>query len=530
MRTYDWPPREQFVNRARDLAQLEAWWEHPTRDAMVLVGRRRVGKSWLMRRFADGKPAVVLVADRRLLSTQMARFAGALQPELGVRPDIRSLGELVRLLYELGRKRRVLAVIDELPFLLPDGRAREEVLTEMQAVMEEHRDSSMTKLLLCGSLIGQMESLLHSRSPLHGRLRPLDVWPLTFAESKGLASAPDSSEERIVRYAVTGGMARYLGELGHGPLSELVCRNVLDPRGPLFDDPRTVLEQELRNPATYFSILEALAAGPMSTERLGRELQIKNTSLSFYLDTLRQMRLLASSAPVGAPRESRAHKHRVSDGFIRFWFRFVFGNQDGLQEGLSPHDLWVGSIEPYLADFVAPAFEELCVRYARRVYGPVASNVGAWWGPALHKHRRARERLTEEIDVLGAQRRNLKVAGECKWTSAPMPKRVLDDLRQFKLPALAQERRLKVPSAGPAIVLFARSGFAPELVAEAAADEAVTLVDLDALVAELDREAHENHVQPDALLSDRPTHASPAPARAQSTIALPGPRKGASTR
>lgn len=489
MDTYDWPPRERFVNRARDLAQLESWWAHRTRDAMALIGRRRVGKSWLLRRFADGKPTVILVADRRLLSTQMARFADALEAELGVRPDIRSVGELLKLLYELGRKDRVLAVIDEFPFLLPDGHAREESLTEIQAVMEEHRDSSATKLLLCGSLVGQMQSLLHSSSPLHGRLRPLDVWPLTFAESRAMTSARDSSRERITRFAVVGGMARYLDELGHGPLRELVCRNVLDPRGPLFDDPRAVLEQELRNPATYFSILEVLAAGPTSTERLGRELQIKSASLSFYLETLRQMRLVSSSVPIGAPKESRTHKHRISDGFVRFWFRFVFGNQEALQEGLLPEHLWAGDIEPYLADFVAPAFEELCARYTRRVYGSAASNVGPWWGPALHEHRRTRTRITEEVDVIGAQRRNLKVAGECKWTSTPMPKRVLDDLRQFKLPAIAQEGRLNAPSAGPAIVLFARAGFAPELVAEAQADEKITLVDLDTLVAELDREA-----------------------------------------
>ncbi|HVR06365.1 MAG TPA: ATP-binding protein [Solirubrobacteraceae bacterium] len=490
MDLYDWPTREQFVNRAQDLAQLEAWWEHPTRDAMALVGRRRVGKSWLFRRFADGKPAVVLVADRRLVSTQMARFAGALEAEFGVRPDIRSVGELVRLLYELGRERKVLAVIDEFPFLLPDGRAREEVLSEIQAVMEDHRDSSRTKLLLCGSLIGQMESLLHSTSPLHGRLRPLDVWPMTFAESKAMACAADRPEERITRFAVAGGMARYLGELGDGPLRELVCANVLNCRGPLFDDPRAVLEQEFRSPATYFSILEVLAAGPVSTERLGRELQLRSASLTFYLDTLREMRLLSSFAPVGAPEGSRAHRHRVIDGFIRFWFRFVFGNQDALQEGLSPLDLWVGDIEPHLAEYVAPTFEELCVRYTRRVYGAGAANVGAWWGPALHRHRQTGERLSEEIDVVGAQRRNLKVAGECKWTATPMPKRVLDDLRELKLPAVAQEGRLKVPAAGPAIVLFARSGFAPELLAAAEADEKVTLVDLDTLVSELDREAH----------------------------------------
>ena len=153
-----------------------------------------------------------------------------------------------------------------------------------------------------------------------------------------------------------------------------------------------MLEQELRNPATYFSILEALAAGPISTERLGRELQMKSASLTFYLDTLREMRLVWSFAPVGAREGSRSHRHRISDGFVRFWFRFVFGNQDGLQEGLSPRDLWVGDIEP-TTDFVAPTFEELCVRYTRRVYGAAAPKVGAWWGPALHRYRQTKDRL-----------------------------------------------------------------------------------------------------------------------------------------
>lgn len=491
MRQYDWPPREQFINRLDDLAHLESWWDHTTRDALALIGRRRVGKSWLFRRFAHGKPAVILVADRRLLTTQMARFATALEPELGVRPELSSVAELIQLLYALGRERKVLAAIDEFPFLLPEGRAREEVLTELQAVMEEHRDASQTKLVLCGSLVSQMEALLPAEGPLHGRLRRLDVWPLTFAESKGMTSASDSPEERITRFAVAGGMARYLAELGHGPLRDAVCENVLDRRSPLFDDPRAVLEQELRSPATYFSILEALADRPASTEHLTGRLQMRSSQLTFYLDTLREMRLLSSSRPVGAPDGSRSYRHRVSDGFIRFWFRFVFGNQDGLQEGLSPRDVWDGDVEPYLADFVAPAFEELCVRYARRVYGARAQRVGGWWGPALNKHRQARTRLTEEIDVVGAHHRNLVLIGECKWTTDPMPGRVLDDLRDYKLPALEQERRLKVPKKGPQILLFSRRGFSEELAATAGGDDTVSLVTLDQLVSELDREVAE---------------------------------------
>lgn len=487
MNRYSWPPRAEFINRADDLAQIESWWNSRTRDALALVGRRRVGKSWLLRRFADGKPAIVLVADRRLLTTQMERFGSQLESAFGVRPDIRSTAELIRLLYTLGREEKVLAVIDEFPFLLPDGRARDEVLSEIQAVLEEHREASRTKLVLCGSVVSQMESLLASSGPLHGRLHRLDAWPLTFAESRGMTSPDDTPDERITRFAIVGGMARYLADLGQEPIRDAVCTHVLNHRAQLFDDPRAVLEQELRSPATYFSILEALAASPAGTDHLTDKLQLKSSQLTFYLETLREMRLLSSSRPVGAPDNSRSYRHRVSDGFIRFWFRFVFGNQEGLQQGLVPSDVWDGDIEPYLADFVAPTFEELCVRYTRRVYGKRAQRVGGWWGPALNQRRLAKERFTEEIDIVGAHRRNLVLVGECKWTADPMSKQVLDDLRTHKLPAVKQEGRLKVPREGPEVLLFARSGFSAELRAAAREDDLVTLVDLAQLVGELDR-------------------------------------------
>lgn len=488
MDTYDWKPPAHFVNRTDDLDRLDDWWSHQTRDALALVGRRRVGKSWLFRRFAHQKPTIVLVADRRLATTQMARFADAIEPHLGVRPDIPDVATLIRLLYQLGRGEKVLAVIDEFPFLIPEGKGRDDVLSEIQAVMEDHRDESQTKLVLCGSLIGQMESLLAADSPLHGRLQRLDIWPLTFAEGKAMADPSESLERRITRYAVAGGMARYLDELGKGSLRDVVSKSVLDRRGPLFNDPAFVLEQELRSPATYFSILEELSRNPMLTETLAEKLQVSSSQLTPYLETLRNMRLISTSSPIGAKQGSRAHKHRVSDGFIRFWFRFVFPNQEGLQSGLRPRDLWDADIEPYLGDFVASTFEELCTRYTRITHGSVAPNVGGWWGTALNKHRRLKERFTEEIDVVAAQRRNLKIVGECKWTTGKMPKKVLDDLRTYKVPAIAEEKNLKVPAEGPEILLFARSGFDRALETEAAGDPKITLVDLETLVTGLDSE------------------------------------------
>ncbi|MHB1500516.1 MAG: ATP-binding protein [Candidatus Dormibacteria bacterium] len=491
MRSYEWKPQSDFLNRRRDLAQLDAWWSHSTRDALALVGRRRVGKSWLLRQFAHGKPAIILVADEVLITTQMARFADELESHIGVRPSLPDVPTLIRVLYQLGREGKFLAIIDEFPLLLPDRREeRRGVLSEIQAVMENHRDESQTKLVLCGSLVGQMEALLHAQSPLHGRLRQLDIWPMTFAESSAFTDPSDTAAQGIERFAVVGGMARYLSELGHGPLREVVCANVLDRSGPLFNDPRVVLEQELRNPATYFSLLEELAGNPALTEHLTNKLQTSSSALAPYLDRLREMRLVTSSKPVGATDRSRTHKYRVSDGLVRFWFRFVFPNQEGLQSGLRAADLWDADIAPFLAEFVASSYEELCIRYTRIAYGREAPTVGSWWGPALDKHRRNKDRFTEEIDVAAAQRRNLRIVGECKWTAGPMTPSVLDDLRTYKIPALAQDKNLRVPASGPKIVLFARSGFDPALQAEADSDKNVILVDLDSLVSVVSAEGN----------------------------------------
>lgn len=484
MEAYEWPARDEFRNRVEDLAAIERWWRSRSRDLLALTGRRRVGKSWLFRRFADGKPALILVADRRLPSVQLAVFAERLETTFGVRPDLPDLAALFRAVFRYGRDRRILFVIDEFPYLLPEGAARQEVLSQVQAVIEEERDRSKAKIILCGSMIGQMEALLAGDSPLHGRLQSLDVRPLGFAQGAALRETGEPADRQIERYAIAGGMARHLDELGQGSLRERICELVLDPRGPLFDDPRAVLEQELRSPASYMSILTEIARRPVRTERLTDALGMRASALWPLINVLQQMRLVRSMLPVGAPSGARSTRHEITDGFYRFWFRFVFPNQAALEDELRPADLWEAVIEPALADFVAPTFEDLCRRFVRRSSGATAPIVGAWWGKALNSRRRAKTRLTEEIDVVAARGSRVQLVGECKWTSRPMPLQVLVDLLDHKLPALAEEGRLELPPKGPSIMLFSRSGFSSALRARVAgeASGAVRLIEPEELV------------------------------------------------
>ncbi|NEE00431.1 ATP-binding protein [Phytoactinopolyspora halotolerans] len=486
MDVFRFAARDEFVNRVADLARLEDWWSGSERNVLALYGRRRVGKSWLFRTFADGKPAVVLVADRRAEGQQLNRFADRLAPHLGFRPDLPDLTALFGVLYQLARQQKVLVVIDEFPYLLPSLAARrDEILTAVQAVMED-RDSAELKLILCGSHIGQMTTLLSESSPLRGRLTPLSVEPLRFAEAQ--AFMPDlNAQERVERYAVAGGMSLYLDELGRSPsdLPERVCERVLDHRGPLFNDPREVLEEELRQPSVYFSLLEELAFGMRSIGDLATALGRRSNELSQYLDTLKDLRLVERIAPVTADRTFRDHRYRVADGFLRFWFRFVFNFQEDLRAGLRPRDHYDGEIAPVLADHVAPVFESLCREWTRSCLGATASRVGAWWGNSLNTYRRSGERQVEEIDIVGLQRSTITIVGECKWTNRAMTPKVLTDLETYKLPAMGQAK-LRFPASGPLIVLFSRS-FTDGLIEMAGTRPDVRLVALDELVSDLIR-------------------------------------------
>lgn len=483
MATYTFPKLSSFVNRAAELDEMEHWWSGDDPNALLVFGRRRVGKSWLFRRFAHGKPAIILVGERLPPGAQLRRFASELAPHLGgVTPQIDDVPGLFRLLLGLGAGARQLVVVDELPYLLPPTEgARERMLTAIQAAMEE-RDGAGVKLLLCGSQVAVMEALMRSGSGLSGRLRALQVHPMDLRESRHFIDDADPIA-RIERYAVSGGMARSLSLLGSGgSLRDLVCRNVLNPNGPLFNDPRDVLEREFRQTDNYFGLLEALSTRrEMTPHDLAGSVGRTETSLPAFLTVLQEMRLIERRLPFGAEGRSPG-LYRLSDPFLRFWFRYVFPFQESLAAGLAPDDLWDSHIAPSLAQHVSWTFEDLCRRWVREREGLRAPIVRSWWGSAGQK-RVAPDRGSQEIDIVGGVKKKVALVGECKWTSRPMGRDVLRALHDHKLPAM-NFGKLQITN-DLVVVLFSRSGFTDSLRIEADNDSQLRLISAAQVVEEL---------------------------------------------
>lgn len=421
---------------------------------------------------------MLLVSRRLSVGAQLGTFSAQLEPLLGVRPDLPDVASLFRALFRAGRDGPLLAVVDELPWLLPGTTAGdEEVLSAVQAVFEEERDDSQLKLLLCGSIVGQMEALQAERSPLHGRLRAMHLRPLPYEQAAEFLSDLDPVR-RFERFAVAGGMPRYLSDLASADLRTAVCTRVLDRNGALWDEARTVLEQELREPKVYFALLTQLASGDKELGEITDGARLVASQASEYLSVLEDMRIVRRRLPVAARPEARGGQWHLEDPFFRFWFRFVFPYQEDLESGLRARDLYDAEVAPALNDHVASEFEQWCRSWVRQHLGSRARTVGAWWGPALHTLRRTGERSSEEIDIVGIGRNRVTVVGEAKWQDKPLGPAVLQDLQTYKVPALSRAGFTLAPEV--TTVLMARSGYTAALRRAAADNPHLVLVDVPA--------------------------------------------------
>ena len=455
-----------FVNRSDELARLHDLFESDRAELGVVYGRRRLGKTRLVKKaLEDHERTVFYQARQKTADLQLEQFVETASETFPGIEDIRPDWE--RLFRYLG-DRDANVVLDEFPYLIEQDESLPSVL---QALFDHEFDASNTTFVLVGSSISMMEeATLLGDSPLYGRTSlKIDIRQLPF-ESVSAFLPNDASADEIVRaWSVFGGVPYYLEELDDDrSLGENIQQLVLSRHGSLRNEPEYVLRMELTEPTRYFSILEAIAGGATSRNEIAGTTGIEYNQMSMYLDRLSRLRLIERHVPVTEkPERSKRSQYRLRDPLFRFWFRFLYGSTDRYDQ--FGENAYERLVEPEMADFISPAFEDLCCRALWTVYDelPIV-DVGQWW---YQDH---------EIDVVGLTDAETLVVGECKYRSSRTGHDALRSLESH-----VEELRWTPPSGGSRHVeyaLFSRAGFTESLRDTAADRDDLRLFDLKDVV------------------------------------------------
>jgi hypothetical protein len=482
----------RLLDRGDEWRTLTGYITHPDPHLRIAVvaGRRRVGKSFLLRALAEaaGGMYVSAVAEedapasRRRLANAIARYAGVGQDLVSGLADWEQLLAAAIDLVVQRNGPSGLLVIDEFPYWLAHSPQVEGVL---QLIYDQSRATDGPaggRVVLCGSALSVMNTLLSGHRALRGRAAvDLRLHPFDFRTSARHWGIEDPSTA-LHLFATLGGSAGYrdlsptAAPQRLDDFDDWVCRSVLAPGQAIFS--RTESEYLLREDpkftgsSLHYAILRAVAAGATSPAQIGSVIERDRTAFSRSLEALVEAGYLRYDQD---PLWKRRPVIMLVDQIVRF-HNLVTVPQNDLVETGHASQAWQNARPTFRSRILGSQFEE-CARDWVRRYGPdEASLLVATVAPAIVSDGPGRP--AHEVDVINVAGRQVSLVGEAKATIAPVGSTELHRLDRIAGILTDQQR-----DASRAVrALFSMRGFRDDLVREARERGDVLLVDLPALL------------------------------------------------
>jgi len=416
-----------FVGRIKNLTFLEKQYNKQNFEFSVIYGRRRVGKTTLLKKYMNGKRVIYFQGIEANAKGNLEALGIAidqiLQPtSLAIsskRGGYANFTDTLDVITELAQEEKLVFIIDEYPYLAESDRS---VSSIIQSFIDHKWKDINFQLILCGSSMSFMENqVLGAKSPLYGRrTAQLLIKPFDFEET--LTFLPKMSKvDAMMMLSITGGIPQYLSFVDDTfSVMENIQELFLSLGASLIEEPMNLLKQELREPALYSSALEAIATGSSKMNNISTKSGIETSNLTRVLNNLINLGIVEKITPVGEPQSSKNTLYKIKDGLYRFWYRFIFPNQAIL---LTHPESLANYIKEQLNDFCGPAFEEVCTSWVLRNIKFNFAQIGNWWGT------KTSVRGNEEIDIMALDfTRKQAIFAECKWKNEKVGQEVVEKL------------------------------------------------------------------------------------------------------
>ncbi len=464
-----------LIGRENEMRDLQVKYEQDGFQFIAVYGRRRVGKTRLISEFVRGKRTVFYTASLNepvvLLKELTAAIAEAF-PEESLLQSMDSFPDFdgaFSFLAAKAKNERLVFVIDEYPYL---ARSFPAISSVIQRAIDGLFKKTQLYLILSGSSMSFMEKQIFDyQSPLYGRRTgQIKLRALHYYES--IRFFPEwAEEEKLYAYGICGGIPQYLEIMArHSCLKEAVEQELLSTTGGLYDEPDFLLKEELREPAVYNGIIDAVAHGQNKVNEIASAIHKPANGLINYLKNLVSLEIIEKQMPVEETSPKKAI-YVIKDPLFAFWYRFIprcrfYITMDKNAEAYQERIL------PYLSDYFGHVFEDVCLQYimkqtAEERISPIYDSYGRWWGsnPATKQQ--------EDIDVVCA-RPDAILTGECKWTNEPVDFGIYN--------TLVERTRLIQNNRKPQYYLFSKAGFDEKLRQAELSELKLTLVNVQEIL------------------------------------------------
>lgn len=441
---------KNFYDRFEELDLLKEKFDNLERGEFgVLFGRRRVGKSELLRRFIHKVKCnkIFLTITFQSKSELKKALSQKIEESFKEVVKVSGWGDFFDYIIEKSKEQKFLLIFDE--FQVVDKFAKDFILS-LQEYWDLHLKKNRIMLIISGSSMSMMHKLaLAEKGPLYGRKTfTIPLKQFKYVDFRDMFKEY-TEEEKIKIFSIYGGMPKYLADFKQSKLDLMnsIKEIVISERGSLYNEPINALKFELTNPERYISILRAISKGKEELREIANELELDQNQITPYLRNLSELLdIILPSNPLYGKKKMQRYK--IKDNFFRFWYRFIYPFQDQIQFNIK--EPAIRKIYKEIDDYYGHIFEDVVTEFFLLMRGKKVKGIkidfveyGKWWQDG------------EDIDLV-LKDRNWSTFVEAKFQNKKFGSRLFEELK---------EKSLKTSAKGKfKYAIISKSGFDQELI------------------------------------------------------------------
>lgn len=396
---------EPFLGRKENIKAISDFFNSDKDNAALIYGRRRVGKTELIKHCLKAtKTTSIYYECKETSEMNNVKSLCEIISEIFDLPPLAfdTFEATLSFLYKQAKEKELILVIDEYPYI---RKVTEGLDSIIQFFIDNNKSSSKLKLILCGSYVETMKSLLSEVNPLFGRFDlVINLKTMDYYDSS-LFYKNFSDEDKVRLYSVFGGIPYYNRRIDS---SKTVKQNIIDliasPGSRFENEVQMHLKSEISKMQNAYEVFEALAKGFVRFKDILSQSHVSSSpTLADVLDKLISMDIVVKESPINDENNKKKAGYYISDQLTLFYFKYIYRNLSRLavMDSEAFYDKFIEA--DFEEHYVPQAFEQVCKQFLIRKNrsGELTNSfekIGKYWYDDSVNHKNGEFDIVTEND------------------------------------------------------------------------------------------------------------------------------------